>query len=53
MKSPPATEELVKVYDAADKETKKLIRDLVRKGTESESRLVLEVLHYLPGSHVK
>lgn len=48
----PTTEELVQAYSSADVETKKLVRDLVRKGTPDESRVVLEILHYFPGTHV-
>lgn len=48
----PSAEDQLAAYDAAGDSERKLVRDLVRKGTRPEVDLVLEIFHYFPGSHL-
>lgn len=50
--SEPTTEDLVAAYDAADKETKLLVRQLVRADDYKSAKLVTEILHFFPGARV-
>lgn len=44
------TEQLVAAYKGAGAKEQKLIRDLARAEKHSEVKILLEILHYFPGS---
>lgn len=46
------TEDLVAAYERAREPEKKLIRELMRAGKGKEAKVVSEILHYFPGSHL-
>lgn len=50
--SGPSAEQKLAAYEAAGARERKLVRDLVRKGTRREVELVLELYHYFPGAHL-
>jgi hypothetical protein len=47
-----SVEQKLAAYNAAGDPQRKLVRDLVRKGTRPEVDLVLEIYHYFPTAHL-
>jgi hypothetical protein len=42
----------VAAYEGAGSKERKLVRDLVRKGSPREVEVVIELLHYFPGAYL-
>jgi hypothetical protein len=47
-----STEDLVAAYEKAREPEKKLVRSLMNAGKGKEAKVVSEILHYFPGSHL-